>query len=50
VFREIDKLVAEQINKVRIKRLEENHAKGSKIKVRRTQIDAILADAQRPFF
>jgi hypothetical protein len=33
VFKEIDRLIAEQINKVRIKRLEDRHPKGSKIKV-----------------
>jgi hypothetical protein len=32
VFKEIDRLVSEQINKVRIKRLEDSHPKGAKIK------------------
>lgn len=32
VFKEIDRLVAEQINKVRIKRLQDKHPKGADIK------------------
>jgi hypothetical protein len=32
VFKEIDRLIAEKINKIRIKRLEDRHLKGSKIK------------------
>lgn len=30
----IEKLVAEQVNKVRLKRVSENHARGMEIKVR----------------
>jgi len=31
---EIEKLVAEQVNKVRLKRVSENHERGKEIKVR----------------
>jgi hypothetical protein len=33
VFEEIDKLVSQQVNEVRIKRMSMNHAKGATIKV-----------------
>jgi len=41
VFEEIDKLVAQQVNEVRIKRMSLNHPKGAAIKVKQLWSDRL---------